>query len=303
MAKPKSHPIMASFAAGLFFLNTLFWCLLLYVFVPIKLLIRVKSVQDWCGRRMTAISEHWISCNDWEIDNLRPINWRITGLEGLRQDRSYLVCSNHRSWVDIVVLQHVFNRRIPFLRFFLKRELIYVPLLGAAWWALDFPFMKRYSKSYLAHHPEKRGQDLETTRRSCERFRGKPISVLNFLEGTRFTPAKKAKSKSPYENLLPPKTGGVAFVIEAMGAQFDALLDVTLHYPTGLSSMWDLFSGNVKEVCVNVRSIPIPKEFLSGKYQEDEGHREALQNWVKDLWVQKDAMLGQMRVADTLRRS
>ncbi len=67
----------------------------------------------------------------------------MQGVDSLHQRGWYLVSSNHQSWVDILVLQRIFHGRIPFLKFFLKQELIWVPVIGLAWWALDFPFMKR----------------------------------------------------------------------------------------------------------------------------------------------------------------
>ncbi len=185
----------------------------------LRLPMPVKSLRDFFSRVMVGIAENFISCNNWFLDTFYRIHWDVRGLEGLRMDRNYLVSANHQSWVDIVVLQKVLNRRIPFGRFFIKQELIYVPLLGLAWQALDVPRLKRYSKeSFPDKHPEKkRGEDLATTRRMCETLRGKPIAILNFLEGTRFTAAKHAKQNSPYKNLLKPKTGWLAFVIEAMG--------------------------------------------------------------------------------------
>lgn len=47
--------------------------------------------------------------------------------------------------------------------------------------------MKRYSRAYLLRHPERRGKDVETTRRSCEKFRLHPTTIVNFVEGSRFT--------------------------------------------------------------------------------------------------------------------
>ena len=241
---------------------------------------------------MIGFAENWIGFNSFEASLMHEIDWQITGLKDLRRDRSYLVCANHQSWIDIVVLQHVFNRRIPFLRFFLKSQLIWVPFLGGAWWALDFPFMKRYSKSYLEKHPEKRGEDLKTTRKACERFSGSKISVLNFLEGTRLTKAKHDRLKSPYKNLLIPKAGGVAFVLDAMGKQFHSFLDVTIFYPEGAASLWGLFSGRVDRVRVHVEEIFFPPELLNemanGQYFENAGIREKIQNWIREVWEKKD---------------
>ena len=268
--------------------NTTFWCVLLYVVAIVRLPMPTKALRDFFSRVMVTIAENFISCNNWFLDTFYSTRWTVRGLEGLRMDRNYLVSANHQSWVDIVVLQKVLNRRIPFGRFFIKQELIYVPLLGLAWQALDMPRMKRYSKEFLEKHPEKRGEDLATTRRMCEQLRGKPITILNFLEGTRFTPAKHAKQMSPYKNLLKPKTGGLAFVIECMGEQFHSMLDVTIFYPHGSAPLGGLLMGRIPEIVVEVREVPIPKEFLGKSYLEDSAHREKVQAWVHDLWVAKD---------------
>ncbi len=284
-------PIKGILASAFFALNTLFWCLLLFFFTTLKLCIPHPGTRRRCTRIMVVIAENWISCNSAGIALLNRIRWEVDSLDGLSRDKSYLVCANHQSWIDIVVLQHVFNRRLPFFRFFLKDQLKYVPLLGAAWWALDFPFMKRHSKAYLEKHPEKRGEDLASTRRACERFRGSPISVINFLEGTRFTPAKHRAQQSNYKHLLMPKAGGIAFVLDAMGSQFDCLIDVTIHYPGGAQSLGGLLSGKVRHVIVKVDRRPIPKEVLGGDYHSDSAFRERVQNWVREIWEQKDRRL------------
>jgi 1-acyl-sn-glycerol-3-phosphate acyltransferase len=201
------------------------------------------------------------------------------------------VVSNHRSWVDILVLQAVFNRRIPFLKFFLKQQLIWVPFLGLAWWALDFPFMRRYTAAHLAQHPEDRGKDLEATRRACEKFRLIPTSVMNFVEGTRFTPAKHAAMKSPYRHLLPPRAGGVSFVLSAMGGMLHSKLDVTIAYTTGTPTLWDLCCGRVGRVIVDVRRRPIEAWLSAGDYSEDPAFRARFQAWLAAVWTEKDALL------------
>jgi 1-acyl-sn-glycerol-3-phosphate acyltransferase len=209
----------------------------------------------------------------------------------LSADGHYLVLANHQSWVDIPVLQAVFNRRIPLLRFFLKSQLIWVPLLGLAWWALDFPFMKRYSREKLAKHPELAGRDVEATRRACEKFRGVPISMLNFVEGTRLTRLKHDRQQSPYRHLLKPKAGGVAFVLEAMGDALHSVLDVTIAYPHGSPTFGDLFADRIPEVRVYVRQREIPAELRRGDYQNDPAARERAQAWINTVWIEKDECL------------
>ena len=288
-------PVRAALALLLFVLNTLFWCTPLYIVLLVKLIIPRPGWREFHSRLMIWLAETWIDCNNLIINLTQRIEWDMAGLEGLRRDEWYLVGSNHQSWVDIVVLQRVFNHRIPFLKFFIKQPLIRVPVLGGAWWALDFPFMKRHSAAYLAQHPEARDQDWETTRRMCERFRNTPTTILNFLEGTRFRPAKHARQQSPYRYLLRPKVGGLAFTLEAMPDRLRTLLDVTLLYPDGPCTFGDLLMGRIRRVIVRVRALPIPTELLGGDYRNDPEFRAAMQNWINRLWAEKDALIGELR--------
>ncbi|MBK8754900.1 MAG: 1-acyl-sn-glycerol-3-phosphate acyltransferase [Candidatus Competibacteraceae bacterium] len=188
--------------------GTLFYAVLL-----LKLILPHSGGRACLSSLLIRVAQTWIDGNSAIIDWTQRIEWDIQGLEGLRRDDWYLVSSNHQSWVDIVVLQRVLNRRILFLKFFIKQPLIWVPLLGGVWLALDFPFMQRHSADYLAQHPEARDQDWETTRRLCERFHDTPTTILNFLEGTRFRLDKHTRQQSPYRHLLRPKSGGLGFVL------------------------------------------------------------------------------------------
>lgn len=276
----------------IFVLNSLLLGGIIYFFIPFKFFGPTEKVKNWATRTMVSIAEIWIGINTWFISAIHDIEWKISGLESLSYDKSYLVIANHRSWVDIPVLQKTLNKKIPFLRFFLKRPLIYIPILGGAWWALDFPFLKRHSPKYLSKHPEKRGEDFQTIRRTCESFKGKPISILNFLEGTRFTPKKHDAQKPPYSHLLKPKLGGLAFVLDAMGEQFDSLIDVTIYYPSVSPDLWSLLSGSVKEIVVQIQTWPIPSELSKGNYFEDEKSRKKLHAWIRLIWESKDRRLG-----------
>lgn len=287
-------PVRGALAFLLFVLNTMFWCTPLYLALLLKLAIPRPGWREYCARWLVRIAEAWIGGNNAIIDLTQRIDWDVAGLDGLRRDEWYLVGSNHQSWVDIVVLQRVFNRRIPFLKFFIKQQLIWVPVLGGAWWALDFPFMKRHSATYLARHPEARDQDRQTIRRRCARFRHTPTALLNFLEGTRFQPAKHLRQKSPYRHLLRPRVGGLASVLEALPDRIHTLLDVTIVYPDGRSRFLDLFSGHIQRVIVRVRRLAIPAEFRAGDYRADSEFRATLQAWVRQWWSEKDAEIGRL---------
>jgi 1-acyl-sn-glycerol-3-phosphate acyltransferase len=284
-------PLRGLTAASLLVLNTLFWVPILLLFALLKLLVPGKSMRLWVDPVLLRIAEAWIAGNSGWMRLTQATVWDVQGLEGLSPRSWYLVNANHQSWVDILVLQHLLNRRIPLLKFFLKQPLIWVPVMGLAWWALDFPFMRRHSEAYLQKHPEMRGRDQETTRRACEKFALIPTSVMNFLEGTRFTAAKQARQQSPYRHLLKPKTGGVAVALNAMGEKFEAVLDVTIVYPDGVPDFWQFLSGQVRRVIVRVQTLPIPSQLLGGDYAGDAAMRQAYQQWVHELWLAKEARI------------
>lgn len=284
------HTLRGVISALILGLNTLFWCWPLFCAALLKLL-PLPALQRLLRRAMHAIAEGWIGVNKFWMDLAHRIHWDVQGLQGLDMGRSYLVVSNHQSWVDILILQYQLNRRIPLLKFFLKRELIWVPVIGLCWWALEFPFMKRYSKEFLARHPEKRGDDLATTRKACARYRGNPVSVFNFLEGTRLTARKHAEQRSPFRHLLKPRAGGIAFVLDAMGEQLDAIGNVTIHYPGRPPSFWDLLCGRLKQVVVRFETLAVPAEFVGRSYDQEEDYRASFQRWVNQLWQAKDRQL------------
>jgi len=271
-------------------LNLLFWATPLYLLALLKLLPSGR-LRMHCDRALVWLAQNWISGNQLIFRLTQDIRWDVEGVDGLKRKDWYLVICNHQSWVDILVLQGVFNRRIPFLKFFLKKQLIWVPVLGFAWWALDFPFMQRHSREYMEKHPEARGRDLEVTRRACEHFSQKPTSVMNFVEGTRFTPEKHAAQGSPYRHLLKPRAGGTAFVLGAMGDILHRLLDVTVVYPHGTPSLWDLCCGRLREVRVRVSAREIPQWARQGDYQGDAEFRARFQAWLSEIWQRKDEQL------------
>lgn len=241
-------------------------------------------------------AERWVAINNWFFDRLLDTRWIIEGVEGLRRDGHYLIISNHVSWVDIFALLRVFHMKSPFLRFFLKQQLIWMPFVGLAAWALEFPFMRRHTPEYLAQHPEKRGQDLETTRKACERYRLLPVSILNFVEGTRFTRDKHDEQQSPYPHLLRPRVGGIGFVIASLAEQLDAMYDVTLVYPSRDVTMLDFISNRLAWVRVVVRRIEIPADLKTPAITEPGPERERFKNWVEQLWREKDEAIGRILV-------
>lgn len=287
----------------IYFVNTLFW------FVPIMLcsfikLLPIRVLQKYMSMVADACASAWISVNYLNQSVFSRTRFNVSmphGVKTLSTEQWYLVIANHQSWVDILVLQRVFNRKIPFLKFFLKQSLLFVPFLGLVWWGLDFPFMKRYSRAYLEKYPHLQGKDLETTKRACEKFANKPVSVMNFVEGTRFNDRKLAapiNSTLGFNKVLAPKSGGIAFVLNAMGERLTDLVNVTIYYPNGIPSYWDFVCGKVKEIVVDVDTVSIQSLFEKGIYSPEyfnsDTQRAVFQEYINTLWQQKQSKLLQL---------
>ena len=285
-------PVLVGLIATLLMvLNALLWVPILLLFSCVKLIIPLKRMRLLIDPVLLHIAEAWIAGNGLWMRLTQRVHWDVQGIDHLNYRSWYLVNCNHQSWVDILVLQRLFNRRIPLLKFFLKQQLIWVPVMGLAWWALDFPFMRRHSEAFLQKHPEMRGKDQATTRKACEKFALIPTSVMNFLEGTRFTAAKHERQQSPYRHLLKPKAGGMALALNAMGDKFQAILDVTIVYPDGAPKFGQFLLGKLKRVIVRVRALPVPQALAQADYAGDAAVREAYQKWVHQLWLEKDAQI------------
>ncbi|SDH82898.1 1-acyl-sn-glycerol-3-phosphate acyltransferase [Vibrio xiamenensis] len=272
-------------------INSALCSIVICLIAIVKILLPSDKLKAFATRFANKIMWIWATVNSWILKTSNSVDWQIEGIEGLSKESWYLLICNHLSWTDIVVLCCVFKDRIPMPKFFLKQQLLYVPFIGMACWALDMPFMRRYSREYLIRHPEKRGQDLATTRRSCAKFAYQPTTVVNYVEGTRFTQQKRAKSASGYQHLLQPKSGGIAYTLAAMGEQFDSILDVTLAYPNNQTLPFrDLLMGKMTSIVVHVRQLPVD-ERVQGDYFNDKKFKRQFRLWLDEVWQQKDLRL------------
>ena len=294
------RPLHGLIMAVLLLANTVFWVIPLYILVILKLILPIKPVRRMISDVMSLLAQTWAACNNFLANHLMRIDWDIRLPGNLNRRGQYLACANHQSWNDIFVLMRAFGYKAPFFKFFLKQELIWVPLLGLAWWGLDYPFMKRHTREQIAKNPALKGKDMETTRRACEKFKDIPVMVLNFLEGTRFTEKKHKTQHSPYQHLLKPKSGGFAFATSAFGERLNALLDITIVYPDGSVGFWEFLCGDVRRVIVDVREITIPSEFYDGDYESDAEFRGRYHRWIASLWAEKDARISAL-LADSTR--
>lgn len=244
------------------------------------------------------LANSWIGVNNQLIENLLPqLKWDISidpQLDLNLQGRYMMTC-NHQSWVDTTVNQYVGLTRMPLTRFFTKWELIFIPFVGQAFKILGFPMMKRHTKQQIAKNPELKMRDMDEARKACEQLLSQPFTLLNYLEGTRFSKAKHAQQQSPYQNMLKPKAGGLALALNILGNKIDALVDMTIVYPEGAPEYSDFWLGNVSHIAVDLRKIDIPDWVLAGNYEDDPAFRERFQQWVDQIWQEKDQLITLMK--------
>ncbi|MDO4894602.1 acyltransferase [Moraxella sp.] len=261
----------------------------------LKMLTKSKTADQ----TVINIANHWINTNNRLIDKMLPAkDWRITLPDNLNPQGKYLLICNHKSWVDTSIIQYISENKLPITRFFAKHELLYIPIIGQTFYFLDFPMMKRHSKEAIAKNPALAHRDLDEALRACRLLEDKPFVLLNYLEGTRLTPAKHQQQQSPYQHLLKPKAGGFALAIASLGEQIDGILDMTIVYPDGTPEYSDLWQGKITRLGVDIRQITPPQSLFEalkqGEYEHNPAVKAQLFAWLDELWQQKDVKISQM---------
>lgn len=271
-------------------LVTLLWGSFFAVFGVIKIIFPFKIVYKKMGAPLHLFADLWSWGIVKVIDIFSGIEWDIRNSAKLDRNSWFLIISNHQSWNDILVLMKVFHFKIPYYRFFIKRELLYFPIMGFFWWVLDYPTMRRYSKEKLAKNPELAVKDKAETVKQAKRYHSYPVSIVNFLEGSRFTPAKKDRQQSPFNNLLKPKAGGISLMLSLMQDKIKKVLNVTIVYQEKERGFLDLLTRKFKKIVIQIEEIT-PDSSWFGDYENNLEFRESFQNKINILWQEKDILI------------
>jgi 1-acyl-sn-glycerol-3-phosphate acyltransferase len=271
----------ASLTLAFITLNLVFWCVpllglaILKRFVP-SLRSRVDAKLEWIYRTAVRIDDAW-------LNHVVGVEWTRPELD-LDKDANLIVLANHVCWADILVIQSIVARRGPILKFLSKRELVFIPIFGAIFWAFDFPVIRRRSGSGESE-AERRRQDLSAIRSACAVLANRPGALVNFAEGTRFEAAKHRKQGSQYAHLLEPRVGGLAALIDAIDDSRLRILDLTLHYDEP-RTFWAFLSGRIRRVGVEAELVDV---------REVPKDREGRIEWLADRWRRKDQQLAAFR--------
>lgn len=268
----------------------------LFKWIPSKFVSNVINAVNQTSFKL------WVANNAFLMRLTNKIEWDIQGQENIPKVKgSCIIISNHLSWTDIVMLNHVYKGKIPITKFFLKHSLIYIPVIGLVCYAIGMPFLRRYSREQLLRNPKLKTKDLNTTRKACLSLLEQPSSLINFVEGTRFTPEKAKKQNSPYRNLMPPKAASLAVALGLIGKDIDYLFNTTLLYPhnTEGNVFLALLCGRMKKVTARLERIE-PIEALVGDYIGDKQFKRSFTSKLRQVWQAKDEQLTQIKLKEGL---
>ncbi len=206
----------------------------------------------------------------------------------------YMAVSNHQSWADIFILLVAAHNRIPLLKFFMKKELAWIPFIFLANKTLNMPFVNRHSKKQLEKNPNLRFKDYENTLMACKRFQRSPSTIFSYAEGTRNNSKKHKAQNSPYKNLLMPRVGGIATALSAM-PNIDVLVDYSVVYKSDKRGAWAFLKGDMRDVKVSVKKYIIPENLKNKNYSTDEEYRKNFKIWIEAIWEEKDKEIERLK--------
>lgn len=289
-------PILLILNCLCFAVNSILIATPIMVLGLVRLALPLKAVRVLVEFLNYYLYKTWVFNNRVIIGLTNNIKWHISGDAIPTTKKSCMIISNHLSWADILFIGCVYKGNVPVTKFFMKQNLIYIPFVGLACYALGMPFLKRYPKAKLIKNPKLRKKDIKSTKKACRRLIEYPSTLINFVEGSRYTRKKAARAKSPYSNLLPPKTASLGVALGQIGDKVEYIFNNTFYYPDNQKkAMIDLLMGRVKNVYVNVEIVK-STDGLIGNYLDDKEFKHDFTMKVRDLWEEKDAVLERMKL-------
>lgn len=289
MIKTVKKGLVGVFVLILIIINISLLASCLLSFAGVRFLIPQAKWRRGCLSIMNKTYHIWVDLN-YLIMQLLPTRWHVSGHENLSSEQSYLVIANHRSWLDILVIQCILNRRTSHNIFVLKDILRWLPFAGWVCWAMGYLFVKRVTPAQVRKNPSLKYADRDSINQGCERLKKNPFTLINFVEGTRFSEEKRQKQKSVYENLLSPNVAGFALIFNALSENVTSVLDVTLIYDDNKIDFWQFLQGNLSDIKIQITTID-PKQLLRGDFMRDRVYRKEFRQMLNKIWLDKDARL------------
>lgn len=257
--------LLSTLTAIVVTINLLFWVIPLAIFGLLRFLIPANTIRrgisyctEGCYRGAVAVHNFWM---------FRVVGIDLQLIGELPDHPAPIIVSNHQTWMDIPVLHGAITGNGPILKFLIKRELLWVPIIGWICYSLNFPRLNR-GKGH-----EARQKDLAAIQSFSASLNSEPGALLIYAEGTRFTPQKHENQASPYSHLLTPRPGGLKIAMQSIDSA-TPIIDTTIVYE-GETNFWRCLGGNTRSIKVYVRSYPA-------------GEIKDVRSWLNQRWQEKD---------------
>ncbi len=252
--------------------NLLLWLFPLFVVAGIRAasstsLISADRFARGCDAIVESMYRAAVAINSILIERFLRIRLRVHGETSI--DGPVIVISNHRTWFDILLLHQVITRRGPILKFLIKRELLFVPILGWLCFALGFPRLIR------GRQEGGREQDLKVIATAAADNTNSSYALTVFVEGTRFTRDKHEHQAAPFTHLLKPRHGALQTILKHAPAP---IIDSTIIYPRDDVTFWQCIGGAVRQIDIFIEAAAPPEPADT-------------QDWLNRRWQAKDALI------------
>lgn len=249
--------------------NLSFWLVLLLVFTLIKLLLPIPVITGLASRTLELIYRGAVRGDSFWMTRVIGIKIQVQG--ELPDHPAPIVVCNHQTWFDIPVVQHLVAYDGPIVKFLIKRQLVWVPIIGWICYALNFPRLNR------GQGDNARQKDYAAIQAASNTLANERGALLIFAEGTRFTRRKHKDQGVPYQHLLQPRPGGFKIALET-APPGTPVVDVTVVYRNGETNFWHGLHGACPEIDVIVRN-----------YVADE--IDDARSWLVARWAEKDELI------------
>jgi len=266
----------------------------LLTIVNIPRIIPNKNLKVSLGSLSNTMGSATVASITSALRILHKLEWDFQIPEDTDTDTWYLAMSNHQSWADIFILLAAGHKKIPLLKFFMKKELRWIPIIYLVHKTVDMPFLNRHSRAQIQANPELKKVDFENAKKAAKRFSRNPSTAFSFAEGTRFNLQKHAAQESPYSNLLKPKVGALAIALSGM-PQVNTLVDFTVVYATEKRSTWDFLCGELSKAKVIAKTYALPESLKNRSFEEEEDYRKDFQAFVDAIWLEKQEMIKDLK--------
>ena len=246
-----------------------------------------RAVNRWCA-------DTWWGFCVTGAELIYGVRVIFTG-EDVPMRENALLISNHQQMPDIPAIMKFSKtkERLGDLKFFVKKQLKWVPGMGWGMQFLDCLFIDRDWAS-----------DSEQIRRTFDRLvNGRvPVYLVSFVEGTRLTlPKLEVAQAYARENgltlprhTLVPRSKGFSASVEGLRSHIAAVYDLTIAYEVGVPSLWQYLKGMVHRIHVHVRRFPI---------EELPQSADDLRQWLLARWDEKNDLLEQYYAAGSFPES